>query len=859
MSRKLFDQLKSEESPYHPCHEVIRNEEDSTWSHLKHGNRGRESDDDDELVKYMSNLPGYLERGKKNREKVLNVGVLDWTRLEQWQYSHKYVSHKSGSRTSTSSNASSSVSTDRLSCSSNRGNSHCASGQRKNNPSLQAHFMASPMQSHSEAIKSSRQSVGKRQNFTGRHGNPDAQSRYVNTDGYLAWNKPSNRLKGCDRKYLGQFVSKESDIFPNDRMYEAALCGGRMGVSIQDGGLEKRSETLRRPNIDAVVQGALRKSEPVPHFPREVARKSHCAVPDMHTSLSEKFSRMSFSEKPREFYHKEFDYDVPHSCPLPDELSYDNNSQYQGSGFSSTDLESIKVPASTFSSPLSTFSSPMSVKMSISPSRVSKTEEKKPTIGSTSSANEPHQGSDPKVMPEKSRSSSPFRRLSLNIGHTSKGSTSKEAGHMSHLSSTPALKSNMQDVRGYVRSNTLGDDKACDAGRRKSSPLRRLLDPLLKPKTAKSRPSMDLAQKDSVSTNKNYISVNGNLSSQKADKALDRDYSSANAIDSSKDKHHVASATQAFLRIAVRNGMPLFTFGVDNTDRNILAATVKNLSSSGEDECNCIYTFYTFREAKKKNGSWMIQAGKNKGSDYISHAVAQMKVSDKHGDNLDSYNMKEFVLVSVKLVQGDDQVTDYQPNDELAAIVLKTPKSISFINDAHQDPVHATVLLPSGVHSLPSKGGPSSLIERWRSGGSCDCGGWDLACQLKILSNENQARKKPKSSKAYFADKLELFLQGNEQEHRSAFSLTPLKHGMYSVAFDSSLSLLQAFSICIALMKSKMPVPYELSGSRSSIEGKIPRETTLLVQNEELKAFGKLEDIPASYVSYPPHSPVGRV
>ncbi|QHO02722.1 uncharacterized protein DS421_13g426140 [Arachis hypogaea] len=67
-------------------------------------------------------------------------------------------------------------------------------------------------------------------------------------------------------------------------------------------------------------------------------------------------------------------------------------------------------------------------------------------------------------MPEKSRNFSPFRRLSLNIGHTSKGSTSKEIGHMSHLSSTPALKSNMQDVRGYVRSNTLGDDKACDSG-----------------------------------------------------------------------------------------------------------------------------------------------------------------------------------------------------------------------------------------------------------------------------------------------------------------------------------------------------------------------------------------------------------
>lgn len=53
-------------------------------------------------------------------------------------------------------------------------------------------------------------------------------------------------------------------------------------------------------------------------------------------------------------------------------------------------------------------------------------------------------------------------------------------------------------------------------------------------------------------------------------------------------------------------------------------------------------------------------------------------------------------------------------------------------------------------------------------------------------------------------------------------------------------------------------MPHGLSGSRNSIEGKIPRET-LVAQTEELEAFGKLEDIPASFVSYPPVSPVGRV
>jgi hypothetical protein len=85
----------------------------------------------------------------------------------------------------------------------------------------------------------------------------------------------------------------------------------------------------------------------------------------------------------------------------------------------------------------------------------------------------------------------------------------------------------------------------------------------------------------------------------------------------------------------------------------------------------------------------------------------------------------------------------------------------SFNNDSQvHDTVRATVVLPGGVHSLPSKGGPSSLLERWKSGGSCDCGGWDLACKLKILAGENQASKKSWSSKAYFADyQFDLFVQ----------------------------------------------------------------------------------------------------
>ncbi|XP_028757131.1 uncharacterized protein LOC114716313 [Neltuma alba] len=330
--------------------------------------------------------------------------------------------------------------------------------------------------------------------------------------------------------------------------------------------------------------------------------------------------------------------------------------------------------------------------------------------------------------------------------------------------------------------------------------------------------------------------ANGKSSSLQREKGLIKNhrlgYSTIDKDDSSKCKKHVSSTVQALLRIAWKNGLPMFTFAVDKSS-SILAATVKKLGTTEKDGCCCIYTFFTFRDVNKKAGNWIKQAGKGKGPDYIHHVVGQMKVSNPHyldltGQNcVDSSPVKELVLYSVKLKQGCDQAPDYQLDDELAAIILKIPKTLVFTNNVHyssscdngQELVHATVVLPSGVHSHPSKGGPSSLIERWKSGGSCDCGGWDMGCELKIFANENPANKKSFSSKACGEDHFELFLQGNGREYRPAFRFVPFKQGIFSVVYDSSFTLLQAFSIAIALVDCKMPC--QLSGSRNSVEEKI--------------------------------------
>ncbi|KAL5053193.1 hypothetical protein RYX36_033875, partial [Vicia faba] len=111
-----------------------------------------------------------------------------------------------------------------------------------------------------------------------------------------------------------------------------------------------------------------------------------------------------------------------------------------------------------------------------------------------------------------------------------------------------------------------------------------------------------------------------------------------------------------------------------------------------------------------------------------------------------------------------------------------------------------------------------------------------------LLVSNNFSEIKSYVFKGYKKDNIHSMVYFGEQTRSvPSIQLNPLENGMSSVAFDSSLSLLQAFAICIALVDSKMPC--ELSGTRKS-------------QTEELKAFGKLEDIPTSYVSNPPVSPV---
>ncbi|CAJ1927822.1 unnamed protein product [Sphenostylis stenocarpa] len=208
----------------------------------------------------------------------------------------------------------------------------------------------------------------------------------------------------------------------------------------------------------------------------------------------------------------------------------------------------------------------------------------------------------------------------------------------------------------------------------------------------------------------------------------------------------------------------------------------------------------------------------------------------------------------------------YSKLSDLSSAVKQTRKSLQGGKVLEQ----VKVVLPTGNHGLPSaeSQGPSSLLERWKHGGGCDCGGWDMACPLILLGNPGvQFAEGHPLRKEY--QTLELFTQG-VKERTPTFGMTMVEEGQYAVDFHAQLSPLQAFSICVAILHGTSTT---FSGAGQGKNQQISRCNSLKmlleeevelfinsVTKEEKKNVSKIpKGIPPPYVLNPPFSPMSRV
>lgn len=105
-------------------------------------------------------------------------------------------------------------------------------------------------------------------------------------------------------------------------------------------------------------------------------------------------------------------------------------------------------------------------------------------------------------------------------------------------------------------------------------------------------------------------------------------------------------------------------------------------------------------------------------------------------------------------------------------------------------------------------------------------------------------------------------LQGAVQENLPVLTMASFKERIYSVEFNSSFSILQAFSTCVAVLDSGIAVLDsgsicgDLEASNSFTEKTFGE--TVLVQKVGTARSKTAGEVPR-YISYPPLSPVGRV
>ncbi|KAK8518110.1 hypothetical protein V6N13_027594 [Hibiscus sabdariffa] len=853
---------------------------------------------EDELVRYMSNLPGYLQRVDSSdnlQEKALNVGVLDWELLEKWKHHRKHTP-KNGNDESSTITISSSKTNAKSSTFSN-----VVPKVASANKGMQQHsstcLSLTPSQKD-DIPRGAKPYIPKLRHYrdieTPSKSTLDRKKTSKTYKSFHKINSDANLEKG-KRKELDQKITSDMGNIPSNMKNHGVSPLPKKTASVCDSEAKNRVEQTRDTNVNkkdldnkstsdmeasssktrnhAVSLGSSKMlgAESNKTKKKDTEKSEHdlnheCS-PGEHKNivLLPSSARNNFFEEPlkgtlneakcnsssydmlQKDHFRELYSDVPHSCTFPSgvEMNPETDMMEQG-------LESLS-DASTGS----LFSDDTgNVRFQGKYSAESKTKSQDADFETLKILEEEMA----ELANERSRTTSPNRRFSFSLSRISRSFSFKES------SAVPQLSSNYVSVRsGPVRYDSSGflDDanieKLNGRNRTRSSPLRRVLDPLLKSKGLNSFRSTDTVQPPKGSLNSS------------TPRPLD-------ANESFQEEKLGSSMIKALLEVAMKNGHPLLKFVVTNGS-NMLATTMKSLASSGKVGSNENYVFSSVSEVKKKSGSWISKGNKEKNCGYIYNIIGQMKISNSHVSDLtaeDSCNyhlVRESVLFSVEQGQGDQALAKFTPSTELAAVVIKIPAE-SNEQKADKDIVKtgsteslatdgcpcfrsATVILPSGVHSMPNKGMPSPLIDRWRFGGLCDCGGWDVGCKLHILSNQNSRCCKNSREPQTCQDHLELFPQG-AQQNMPIFSLVPHTKGIYAIKFSSSITALQAFFISVTVItcwkSSDLPEFSNLP------EGKVMKETMLDGRlGMDSKPTIVLGTMPAKYAPNPPHSPVGRV
>ncbi|XP_045818227.1 uncharacterized protein LOC123910975 [Trifolium pratense] len=339
------------------------------------------------------------------------------------------------------------------------------------------------------------------------------------------------------------------------------------------------------------------------------------------------------------------------------------------------------------------------------------------------------------------------------------------------------------------------------------------------------------------------------------------------------------------LKLKTKQGVPYFEFKV-NSPEDVFVAKTWRVGNA----FNWVYTFHSLDNRKKNNAGSLGSQHCEKDSSMIAQMLVSYSLCTESEDGVfGNYMVTEFVVYDFTHSRKSDSKTLNASSLESAAIVLRIPfhkreslknksgdrinnKAYSKPSDISSPIEQVKVVLPIGNHGLPSgeSEGPSSLLDRWKHGGGCDCGGWDMACPLILLGNPG-VQFHGDSPLAENYQPLELFSQPQGiKESIPTFSMTLVEEGQYAIDFHAKLSPLQAFSICVAILHgtSAFSSTAEKEKNRqlsqcNSLNTLIEEEVELFIKSvatEENKTMSNIQQrIHRSCGLKPPFSPIGRV
>ncbi|KAI3822221.1 hypothetical protein L1987_09807 [Smallanthus sonchifolius] len=425
------------------------------------------------------------------------------------------------------------------------------------------------------------------------------------------------------------------------------------------------------------------------------------------------------------------------------------------------------------------------------------------------------------------------------------------------------------------------------------SPFSKMFDPFTKSKSQKSPLGSAIEEpSEAASVNTRNVTLRKSLlnefSNTEGDsQSLKKD--SCCSIAPSSSPAHLSGS----LRLRNKNGVPYLEFSVKNP-HDVWVAKRWNTG----DGFNWVYTFHMAQNRRKSNVSGR-GSKDHRSKEFLM--LAQMQVSCylcTEIINSEAFNnsmLTEFVLYDLarqrqSVTQAPDglnpkevsnevvdqakvnsqnnihtsnpwPVADLHPDLESAAIVLQESKTDS----GYLIPAEVSVVIPSGNHGLPSDESQrvKPLLDRWRLGGGCDCGGWDMGCPLVVFGSPGLKRDESCNKNHY----VEIFLKGTK-EKTPALTMKLTEEGQYAVDFHAKLSSLQAFSICVAILhgtEASIAIGGDVNRQvlqcdslRVFIEDEVKHLIEAVAEGEKTRSSKNLDEIPPTFVVNPPFSPMSR-